>query len=117
MIDIVPFLDLLRMDLGEFIAKPTSIEGDQREASLALSTSADGRVEIGIWECSPGRFTADRSTSSEFCHFIAGRVEMTHTDGTKVTLGAGDAIDLPIGWKGEWRVLEQVRKLYVITQA
>ena len=76
---------------------------------------SSGELEIGIWECTPGRFTADRTKASEFCHLISGRIEMTHADGRKVQLGAGDAINLPLGWTGEWRVLEQVRKLYVIT--
>lgn len=116
MIDLSAFHALAEIPLGGFEAKPTSFEGDQQEASVALFTSADGKVEIGVWECTPGRFTADRSASSEFCHFISGQIEMTHADGSKVHLGAGDAIALPLGWKGEWRVIEQVRKLYVITQ-
>jgi uncharacterized cupin superfamily protein len=42
---------------------------------------------------------------------------MTHADGGKAHLGAGDAINLPLGWTGECLVLEEVRKLYVITRA
>ncbi|PKR60081.1 cupin domain-containing protein [Thalassospira lohafexi] len=38
--------------------------------------SLDERVEIGIWECTPGRFTADRSAAFEFCHFISGKIRM-----------------------------------------
>lgn len=116
MIDFSAFLVLANVPLDAFAPKATSFEGSQQEASTALFTSADGKVEIGVWECTPGRFTADRSASSEFCHFISGRIEMTHADGSKVQLGAGDAIALPLGWKGEWRVIEQVRKLYVIMQ-
>lgn len=116
MIDFSAFLALANTPLDAFAPKATSFEGNQQEASTALFTSADGKVEIGVWQCTPGRFTADRSASSEFCHFISGRIEMTHADGSKVQLGAGDAIALPLGWKGEWRVIEQVRKLYVIMQ-
>lgn len=116
MIDLSAFLALANTPLDGFAPKPSSFEDEQQEASVALFTSADGKVEIGVWECTPGRFTADRSASSEFCHFISGKIEMTHADGSKVQLGAGDAIALPLGWKGEWRVIEQVRKLYVIMQ-
>jgi uncharacterized cupin superfamily protein len=114
--DLASFHALATLDLGPMAPKPTSFEGDQTEASVTLASHDGGRVEIGVWECTPGRFTADRSTSAEFCHFILGRVEMTHADGRKVLLGPGDAINLPLGWKGEWRVIERVRKLYVITQ-
>jgi len=117
MIDLSVFQALAHLPLGPFAAKPTCVDGDQKEASRVLWTSADGRVAIGIWECTPGRFSADRTAASEFCHLISGRIEMTHADGRKVQLGAGDAINLPLGWKGEWVVLEQVRKLYVITRA
>ncbi|MBL9052886.1 MAG: DUF861 domain-containing protein [Tabrizicola sp.] len=116
MIDLSAFAALATMDLGPMSPKPTSVQGNQTEASVTLASHNGGKVEIGVWECTPGRFTADRSRSAEFCLFIAGKVEMTHVDGTKLTLGAGDAIDLPLGWKGEWRVIEHVRKLYVITQ-
>lgn len=116
MIDLCAFHTLSGTPLGPFAAKPTSIEGDQLEASKVLWVSPDERVSIGIWECTPGRFTADRSKASEFCHLITGRIEMTHADGHTVHLGPGDAINLPLGWIGEWRVLEQVRKLYVITR-
>jgi uncharacterized protein len=117
MIDLSTFPALAALDLGPRAPKPTSIEGNQTEASVTLASHADGKVEIGVWECTPGRFTADRTVSAEFCHFIAGRVEMTHTDGRKQILGPGDAINLPLGWTGEWRVIETVRKLYVITRA
>lgn len=117
MIDLACFTGLVGMDLGPLEPKPTSIEGAQREAAVTLCSHDGGRVEIGVWECTPGRFTADRSTSAEFCHFISGRVEMTHADGRKQTLGPGDTVNLPLGWKGEWRVIEHVRKLYVITRA
>ena len=116
MIDLRAFHALAHAELGAFTAKPTALQAGQQEASLPLWSSLDGRVAIGIWECTPGRFTADRTKASEFCHFISGSVEMTHADGAKVLLGAGDAINLPLGWTGTWNVLTQVRKLYVITQ-
>jgi uncharacterized protein len=117
MFDLSGFLSLASLDLGPMAPKPTSVEGNQMEAAITLATHDGGRVEIGVWECTPGRFTADRRQSAEFCHFIAGQVEMTHADGSKQLFGPGDAINLPLGWKGEWRVIEHVRKLYVITQA
>ena len=40
---------------------------------------------------------------------------MRHEDGREEDLGPGDALMLPLGWKGEWVLLETTRKLYVIT--
>jgi hypothetical protein len=61
MTDLSTFLTLADIPLNPAVPKPTSLEGNQMEASRALYSSPDGRVEIGIWECTPGRFTADRS--------------------------------------------------------
>jgi uncharacterized cupin superfamily protein len=113
-VDLEVFKHLADIDLGEPASKPTSVEGDQREAAKALWTSPDGAVEVGVWECTPGRFTADRSNASEICHFISGRVEMRTQDGTVQELKAGDLLTLPQGWRGEWVLKEKTRKLYVM---
>ncbi|QPC91082.1 cupin domain-containing protein [Mesorhizobium sp. INR15] len=117
LIDLSTFQDLAKTDIGTFSPKPTSIEGNQVEAVRALFQSQDGTLEIGIWECTPGLFTADRSDSSEICHIISGRVEMRRADGETRELGPGDLLVLPLGWKGEWRIRETTRKLYMIQTA
>lgn len=114
LIDLSTFHDLAGAEIGPFAPKPTSIEGDQMEAARSFFRSADGTLDIGIWECTPGRFTADRTRSSETCHIISGRAEMRTADGAARMLGPGDLLVLPLGWKGEWRILETTRKLYVI---
>lgn len=113
MIDLTTFSALSGMDLGALADKPTTLTPGQQEAAQSLWTSPDGAVDIGLWECNPGRFTADRSEAAEFCYFLAGRIVMTHLDGSKKELGPGDAIMLPRGWKGEWEILEHTRKIYV----
>ena len=117
LIDLSTFHDLAKTDIGAFSPKPTSIEGDQVEAVRSLFQSPDGTVDIGIWECTPGRFTADRTGSSEICHIISGRVEVSRADGEARELGPGDLLVLPRGWKGEWRIRETTRKLYMIQSA
>lgn len=109
--ELIGFDDLKNVDVGKARNKATSITGDQFEASTVLWTSSDGAMEIGVWECSPGRFSADRSASSEFCHIIAGRVELNGPEGNTRTFGPGDALALPLGWKGEWNIIEHTRKL------
>lgn len=115
MIDLGMYKAVAGTELGEFVPKSTSFEGDnQKEASKTLWTSPDGGIRVGIWECTPGRFTADRSTSSELCHIIEGVVEMTRSDGSKQLLGPGDLLAIPRGWKGEWHIIETTRKLFVV---
>lgn len=114
LIDLSTFHDLANAEIGAFSPKPTSLEGDQVEAVRSFFQSPDGRVDVGIWECTPGRFTADRSDSSEICHIISGRVELSRIDGEVRELGPGDLLVLPQGWKGEWRIRETTRKLYMI---
>lgn len=108
------FDQIAALDLGAPQPKPTSIAGDQMEAAKTLWTSPDGKAEAGVWECSPGRFTARRETNSELCHIISGRVTLHDVDGRSRDLGPGDMLVLPIGWTGEWTLHETTRKLYFI---
>ncbi len=71
-------------------------------------------MKIGVWECTPGRFSADRSAASETCHLIAGRVTLHGLDGSSRDVSAGGMLVLPRGWRGEWTIHETTRKLYVL---
>ena len=62
LIDLSTFHDLAKAEIGPFSPKPTSIEGDQLEAVRSFFQSPDGTVDIGIWECTPGRFTPTART-------------------------------------------------------
>ena len=114
MIPFQTFEQLAELDLGARKPKPTSIEGNQVEAARTLWTSPDGKAEAGVWECTPGRFTANRETNSEICHIISGRVTLHDGDGRARSLAPGEMLVLPIGWKGEWTIHETTRKLYFI---
>lgn len=116
MFDLKIFEDLAGQRLGDFAAKPTTLTKGQEEASSLLWTSADGRTKIGVWECTPGQFTADRTAAGEYCHIISGRASVTNTDGKcKREIGPGDLLVLPQGWAGEWVIHKHMRKLFVIS--
>ena len=117
MISFETFAHLADTDLGAPEPKPTSIEGDQVEAAKTLWTSPDGKVEAGVWECSVGRFTANREKSSEICHIVSGRVSRHDADGRTREVKAGEVLVLPIGWTGEWTIHEKTRKLYIMHYA
>jgi D-amino-acid dehydrogenase len=118
MIDLQTFANLAAQPLGAFAPKPTSLTEGQCEASAKLWTSPDGRTAIGVWECTPGRFTADRSKAAEYCHIISGSATVSNQDGSVVRrIGPGDLLVLPLGWTGEWEIHAQMRKLYFLSSA
>lgn len=116
MIDLKTFENLADSPLADFAAKPTTLTEGQVEASNLLWTSADGRTRIGVWECTPGHFTADRTAAGEYCHIISGRATVSGSAGQGARdVGPGDLLILPQGWTGEWIIHERMRKLFVIS--
>ena len=75
------FKKLVGLELDGFKDKPTSLTEGQQEASSILWTSADGHCKIGLWECQPGHFTADRTAAGEYCQIIKGKATVTMVDG------------------------------------
>lgn len=115
MINLDSFEDLESVDVGSFSSKPTTLTGGQEDAANNLWKSEDGSTNIGIWECTEGRFTADRTAASEYCHIIAGRATVVNEAGSNPRdTGPGDLLILPKGWKGERKIHQHMRKLYVI---
>ena len=116
MINLETFSDLASQSVEDFKPKPTSVTDGQVEALSPLWTSADSGVKIGLWECTPGRFTADRSELAEYCHIISGSATVTNlTDGTSREIKGGDLLVLPRGWRGEWVIHTHMRKLYFLS--
>lgn len=115
MIELKSFADLASISLGDFAEKPTTLTQGQTEASNLLWTSPDGLTKIGVWECSPGRFTADRSAAGEYCHILSGRATVMNADGGSRDIGPGDLLVLPQGWTGEWVIHDHMRKLFMIS--
>jgi uncharacterized protein len=115
MIDFSTFGDLASVKVGPFTPKPTTLTDGQVEATAPLWSSDDGKTKIGIWECTPGRFTADRSAMGEYCHILSGSATVSNADGGgSRNIAAGDLLVLPQGWKGEWVIHQHMRKLYVL---
>ena len=102
--------DTAAADLGPHAPKPTSIDGAQTEA--ALSVWATDRIDTGLWECTPGVFTAERVGYSEICTILSGRVTIEVEGAAPEDFGPGDVMVMPSGWRGTWRVHEPLRKHY-----
>lgn len=115
MIDLSTYKDLNSIEVNEFKPKPTSLSVGQKEAARQLWASDDGTTKIGVWECTPGEFTADRTSAGEYCHIISGSASVKNIDGSKIRdIGPGDLLVLPVGWKGHWTIHEHLRKLYIL---
>ncbi|WP_053352163.1 cupin domain-containing protein [Leucobacter musarum] len=94
--------------LGEHAPKPTAITAGQTEAFLDVWT--EGRISTGLWECTPGDFTAERLGYSEVCTILSGRVTVEVAGSEPEEFGPGDVMVMPSGWAGVWRVHEPLRK-------
>ncbi len=105
--------DAMTAVMPEAVAKATSIDG-QFESTLEQWASADGSLESGLWECTPGTFNARRDGYDEVAHVVSGTATVTGDDGVVVELVPGSTIVTPAGWTGKWVIHETMRKLYVI---
>jgi len=93
--------------------KPTSLDG-QLESSLDIWTSVDGVFETGVWECTPGRFTATRDGYDEVATILLGTATVVDANGVTTELRPGSVLVTPAGWSGTWTVHESLRKVYAI---
>lgn len=111
------FEDIEKLKLDNFKQKPTSNTEGQLEAIKVLWKSKEENTQVGVWECSPGSFTADRSEISEYCKIFSGTATVQDSDGgNQRFLKQGDVLILPIGWKGSWTIHTQMRKFYILTK-
>ena len=109
--------DLLELDLGPLSPRPNPVAGLPMQASTALWASDDGRIEIGVWFCTPGRFASSRKVNSEFSMILQGRATLFSANSEPIHLSPNCSVNLPLGWSGEWEITEAIRKLYVTTTA
>lgn len=87
--------------------------GEPQTSIRVLFESADGRISVGIWGCTPGGWAIVDRADTETVHLLAGRATITDADGTAHDLVPGSTIVLPRGWSGRWDIHEPVRKLFV----
>ena len=87
--------------------------GTPQTAIRVLFDSPDGRIQVGIWECTPGGWSIVDRGDTEIVTLLVGRAVITDADGTAHPLGPGDSVTLPRGWSGRWDIEATVRKLYV----
>jgi uncharacterized cupin superfamily protein len=76
--------------------------------------SSDKKFDAGIFRSGAVRAEIDEPYGvDEFMYFIEGGVTLTSRDGTRLEIGAGDAVMIPREWRGVWDT-EGYLKIYVI---
>ena len=89
------------------------IAGDPDFLTWALDASRGGEVKTGIWQATPGETVSIKGERFEFCHILEGEIELTEEGGTPVTYRKGDNFIMKPGYRGVWKTIETVRKIYV----
>ncbi|MFG6446206.1 cupin domain-containing protein [Microbacterium sp. P07] len=108
------------VDAAELDAKPLAppsaqpLSGEIIVRGKVAFANDDRTIISGIWESEPGTSRWEFLTRGEIVHILSGRMTVQQDDGAPVELTAGSAAFFPLGWTGEWTVIEPVRKFYVV---
>jgi len=95
------------------VAPEKLIEGQPAQSTLNMFSDPENEFHCGIWEGAPALWRVSYS-EHEFCHILQGRIRITDTSGSSVTVGPGDNFVIAAGFKGTWETLEPSKKIYVV---
>jgi uncharacterized cupin superfamily protein len=107
--------DLMELELASIGRRATATTGDPEESVRELY--ADGTVQIGLWECTPGQFGTAKDGVSETSHILSGAAILRGDDGVETEVEAGDVVTTPDGWRGTWTITATMRKLYIVSRS
>ena len=92
-------------------------EGDAEILDFTSLKASDGKFASGIYEAGPQAFDITEPYGvDEFMFFLEGSVTLTSSDGSAVTVNAGEAVTIPKEWTGRWQTAGY-RKIWVIYSA
>jgi len=86
------------------------------EKTLDFSSlkSSDGKFASGMYKAGAQAFDiAEPYGVDEFMFFLEGDVTLTSSDGSVITISAGEAVTIPKEWTGRWET-DGYRKIWVI---
>ncbi|MGO4246184.1 cupin domain-containing protein [Paenarthrobacter sp. RAF54_2] len=92
----------------------TPLTGDIETWTNEVFTDASEASSVGFWQADVGRSHWIFQDYNEVIYVLAGRLVVTEEGGGSVHLGPGDVAVFPIGWRGEWDILEELKKFYVV---
>jgi uncharacterized cupin superfamily protein len=84
--------------------------GDPQASGTLLWKSADARLAVGIWACTPGSFRWTHA--DETAVVVQGRATVERDDGEPIELAPGVVAFFPEGLVTRWTVHEPLRKAF-----
>jgi uncharacterized cupin superfamily protein len=89
------------------------VEGEPRTITRIDYTQGD-KIFAGEWSASVGAWRV-KYEEWEFCHMLEGACELVgDDDGAVQRFGPGDSFVIEPGFAGMWRVLEPMKKRFVV---
>jgi uncharacterized cupin superfamily protein len=75
---------------------------DGSTTDVSMFQSADKKVQAGLYKAGASDQPIESYPEDEFCYLLSGEVKLTSTDGSVLTMKAGDSFAIHKGWKGRW---------------
>ena len=94
------------------VAADRVTEGSPRTVSR-LDYQQDEKVFAGEWSATAGAWRVSYD-EWEFCHVLEGVCELETSDGEARRFKAGDSFIIEPGFVGVWRVIEPMKKRFVV---
>jgi hypothetical protein len=95
------------------VTETTHADGHET-TSVTSMVSSDGKFYSGMYRSSKTRFEiSEPYVVDEFMYFLSGSVTLTSTDGSVMTVHAGEAITMPKEWTGTFDT-DGFEKIWVI---
>jgi len=108
-----------RADIGGAIFKQPDVKVERVSADAQRYTSADGAFQTGMYKSGPFREEIAANPGfpyDEFLYFVSGSVKLTSSDGSSMTVRAGESVTIPKGWSGVFET-QGYTKIYVVYDA
>lgn len=103
---------------GSIFARADAVKsapGEPKTVDVVTHESTDKAFQIGMYKSGPMReeLSAPGTPYEEFLYFTAGGVTLTSSDGTVMTVKAGESVSIPKGWTGVFET-KGYEKIYAI---
>ncbi|QGX99262.1 DUF861 domain-containing protein [Roseovarius faecimaris] len=102
------------MEPSDMTAKEAFTGADTTELNHTHFATQDESILTGTWECAPCIEDIPAYPVHELMTIVSGKITLTHPDGTKEHLKAGDTFFISKGAPVVWEITERLRKIYMI---